>query len=192
MPHTLGQDYLDEAGRGFRHLKKLADKAIAQVSDEDFFQAPDPESNSIALIVKHIAGNLRSRWADFLTTDGEKTDRHRDQEFEIADTETRTAIVDDWEQGWSLVFETMASLTPADLEKTVFIRAEPHTVLKAIQRQLTHNAYHVGQIVFLAKHCRSVNWKTLSIPRGKTEEFNAKMRARFQPEKNANQPGARD
>jgi hypothetical protein len=183
MPNPLESTYLLDATREFRRLKKLADDAIAQVSGTDFFQTPDPESNSIALIVKHIAGNLRSRWTDFLTADGEKPDRLRDQEFDLTESETREALTEQWEQGWRLVFETMESLTAADLERTVLIRAEPHTVLKAIQRQLIHNAYHVGQIVFLAKHCRSSEWKTLSIPRGQTEQFNARMRERFQERK---------
>ncbi len=183
MPNLLEASYLEDATREFRRLKKLADDAMAQVADPDFFRALDPESNSIALIVKHIAGNLRSRWTDFLTTDGEKPARHRDQEFKATDTETREALTERWERGWSLVFDTMESLTPADLETTVLIRAERHTVFKAIQRQLTHTAYHVGQIVFLAKHCRSSGWQALSIPRGKTEEFNARMRERFGEEK---------
>lgn len=180
MAERLEDTYLAEATEQFRYLKKMADKAIAQVPADDFFRTPDAESNSVALIVKHIAGNLRSRWTDFLTTDGEKPDRHRDQEFETADQDSQEALLKQWETGWSLVFETMESLTPADLEKIVLIREEPHSVLKAIQRQLTHNAYHVGQIVFLAKQLRSADWRTLSIPRGKTEEFNAKMRERFQ------------
>lgn len=180
MAEGLEGRYLAEAAQQFRHLKKMADKAIAQVPADDFFRAPDAESNSIALIVKHIAGNLRSRWTDFLTTDGEKPDRHRDQEFETTDNDSQEALLKQWEAGWLLVFETMQSLAPADLEKTILIRDEPHSVLKAIQRQLTHNAYHVGQIVFLAKQLRSAEWTTLTIPRGKTEEFNAKMRERFQ------------
>jgi hypothetical protein len=183
MPNPLEGIYLEDATREFHRLKKLADDAMAQVRDPDFFRAPDPESNSIALIVKHIAGNLRSRWTDFLTTDGEKPDRHRDEEFEVRDTETREALSERWERGWSLVFDTMESLTAADLDTTVLIRAEPHTVLKAIQRQLTHAAYHVGQIVFLSKHCRSSGWETLSISRGQTEEFNVKMRERFSIDK---------
>ena len=179
IAETLQEAYLAGAAHEFRRLKKLADDALAQVSDADFLRRPDAASNSVALIVKHVAGNLRSRWTDFLTTDGEKPDRHREQEFEIAGEDTREALRNRWEQGWTRVFETMESLTPADLEKTVLIRSEPHSVLEAIQRQLTHNAYHVGQIVFLAKHLRFGEWKTLSIPRGKTEEFNARMRERF-------------
>jgi uncharacterized damage-inducible protein DinB len=179
MAERLEDTYLAEATEQFRHLKRMADKAIAQIPADAFLHAPDAESNSVALIVKHIAGNLRSRWTDFLTTDGEKPDRHRDQEFETTDHDSHEVLLKQWETGWSLVFETMESLAPADLEKTVLIREEPHSVLKAIQRQLTHNAYHVGQIVFLAKQLRSADWKTLTIPRGKTEEFNAKMRERF-------------
>lgn len=179
MPTPLESTYLRDATREFRRLKKLADDAVAQASGKDFFRAPDPESNSIALIVKHIAGNLRSRWTDFLTADGEKPGRRRDQEFALTEEETREALIERWEQGWSLVFDTMENLTPADLDKTVLIRAEPHSVLKAVQRQLVHNAYHIGQIVFLAKHCRFSGWKTLSIPRGETEQFNTKMRERF-------------
>lgn len=179
MAETFEEAYLAGAAREFRRLKKLADDALAQISGADFFHRPDAASNSAALIVKHVAGNLRSRWTDFLTTDGEKPDRQRDQEFEIAGEDTREALLHRWEEGWKRVFETMESLATADLAKTVFIRGEPHTVLEAIQRQLAHNAYHAGQIVFLAKHLRSGEWKTLSIPRGKTEEFNARMRQRF-------------
>ena len=179
MAETLEEAYLAGAEREFRRLKKLADDALAQISDAEFFLRPDASSNSAALIVKHVAGNLRSRWTDFLTTDGEKPDRRRDQEFEIAAEDTREALLHRWEQGWRRVFETLESLAPADLERTVFIRSEPHSVLEAIQRQLTHNAYHAGQVVFLAKRLRAGEWKTLSIPRGKTEEFNARMRDRF-------------
>ncbi len=179
MAETLEQAYLAGAAREFRRLKKLADDALAQISGADFFHRPDASSNSVALIVKHVAGNLRSRWTDFLTADGEKPDRHRDREFEIAAGDTREALLHRWEEGWRRVFETLESLAPADLAKTVFIRGEPHSVMEAIQRQLTHNAYHAGQIVFLAKRLRAGEWKTLSIPRGKTEEFNARMRERF-------------
>ena len=180
MEDPLAQSYLTDATREFHRLKSLADKSITQVANDDFFRTPDTESNSIAIIVKHIAGNLRSRWTDFLTSDGEKPDRHRDQEFEVGDDDTRTSILDAWEQGWRLLFEAMESLTPADLSKTILIRAEPHTVLQAIQRQLTHQAYHIGQIVFLAKHFQSAGWQTLSIPQGGSEEFNESMRERFE------------
>ncbi len=183
MAETLEQAYLAGAAYEFRRLKKLADDALAQISEAEFFHRTDASSNSVALIVKHVAGNLRSRWTDFRTADGEKPDRRRDQEFEIAAGDTREALLHRWEEGWLQVFETMDSLAPADLEKTVLIRSEPHSVLEAIQRQLTHNAYHAGQIVFLAKHLRAGEWKTLSIPQGKTEEFNARMQERFRAAK---------
>jgi hypothetical protein len=176
----LRQHYLEEAVRQFRGYKRLADGAIQQLKDEELFVTLDPESNSIAILVKHIAGNIHSRFTDFLTSDGEKPDRHRDQEFEMTPSTSRAEIMRWWEQSWELLFSTIQSLSPADLERTVTIRAEPHTVLQAINRSLAHHASHIGQIIFLAKHLRSNEWKTLSIPRGKTEEVNAQMRAKFE------------
>lgn len=167
--------HLDDAILQFRKLKQLADKALAQVGDQDFFATLDAESNSLALIVKHVAGNSRSRWTDFLTSDGEKADRNRDSEFVIEKDDTRASLLSRWDAGWRILFDALAPLTPDDLERTVLIRGEPHTVLQAINRQLTHYAYHVGQIVFLGKHFAAENWQTLSIPRGKSEEFNAAM-----------------
>jgi len=172
---SLAAHYIDEARRQFRGHKRLGEGALAQLTDEQLFITLDPESNSVAIVVKHLAGNMRSRFTDFLTTDGEKPDRHRDQEFELTAKTTRTEIMQWWEQGWSCVFAALDSLTPEDVMRTVFVRHEPHTVLQAINRQLAHYAYHVGQIVFLAKHFRSTDWKTLSVPRGKSEEFNRKM-----------------
>jgi Protein of unknown function (DUF1572) len=163
--------YLDEAHRQMRGHKRLAEGAMAQLKDEELFVTPDPESNSIAVIVKHMAGNMRSRFTDFLTTDGEKPDRYRDQEFELSPATTRGDLTKWWEQGWARVFEAIESLKPEDLMLRVTIRGEPHTVLQAINRQVAHYAYHTGQIVFLAKHIRSGKWTTLSIPRGKSEEF---------------------
>jgi Protein of unknown function (DUF1572) len=163
--------YLDEAHRQMRGHKRLAEGAMAQLKDEELFVTADPESNSIAVIVKHMAGNMRSRFTDFLTTDGEKPDRYRDQEFELSPATTRGDLTKWWEQGWARVFEAIESLKPEDLMLRVTIRGEPHTVLQAINRQVAHYAYHTGQIVFLAKHIRSGKWKTLSIPRGKSEEF---------------------
>lgn len=163
--------YLEDAIAELRKYKKFADRAVAQVIDEDFFRQLDPESNSIGLIVKHVSGNLRSRWTDFLTTDGEKPDRNRDAEFEKADSDTRESVHARWEDGWRTLFAALEPLTDADLERTVMIRGEPHTVVQAINRQLTHYASHVGQIVFLAKHFAGDRWKTLSIPRGKSREF---------------------
>jgi len=163
--------YLEDAVRQFHGQKKLAEKALAQVSDDEFFHRLDPGSNSIALIVKHLAGNMRSRWTDFLTSDGEKPDRHRDSEFEVAESDTRSELMGRWEQGWGCVFGAVEALKPEDLGKTVAIRGEPHSVLKAVNRQLTHYAHHIGQIVFLAKHLAGPRWKTLSIPRGQSEEW---------------------
>jgi hypothetical protein len=163
--------YLDEAHRQMRGHKRLAEGAMAQLKDEELFVTLDPESNSIAVIVKHMAGNMRSRFTDFLTTDGEKPDRYRDQEFDLSPATTRGDLTKWWEQGWARVFEAIESLKPEDLMLRVTIRGEPHTVLQAVNRQVAHYAYHTGQIVFLAKHIRSGKWKTLSIPRGKSEEF---------------------
>ncbi len=171
----LGTLYIDEAFRSLRGHKRLADDAIAQLSDEQFFAVPNAESNSVAITVKHISGNMRSRFTDFLTTDGEKPDRNRDQEFIVAADATRAEILAAWEKYWQLVFDTLNEISPEDLERTVTIRSEPHTVLQAINRQVVHYAYHVGQIVFLAKHWKGAGWKTLSVPRGQSEQFNAKM-----------------
>jgi hypothetical protein len=176
----LRQHYLDEAARQFRGYKRMAEGAIEQLKDEDLFVTLDPESNSVAILVKHIAGNLRSRFTDFLISDGEKPDRHRDTEFEMAASTSRAELMRWWEQSWEIVFSTIKNLSPGDLEKTVTIRAEPHTVLQALNRSLAHHASHVGQIVFLAKHLRSAEWKTLSVPRGKSKEFDAEMRAKFE------------
>jgi hypothetical protein len=163
--------YLNEVHRQMRGHKRLAEGAMAQLKDEELFVTLDPESNSIAIIVKHMAGNMRSRFTDFLTTDGEKPDRYRDQEFELNPATTRGDLTKWWEQGWARVFEAIESLKPEDLMLRVTIRGEPHTVLQAVNRQIAHYAYHTGQIVFLAKHIRSGKWKMLSIPRGKSEEF---------------------
>jgi hypothetical protein len=172
---TMAEHYLDEVRRQFRGHKRLGEGAMAQLKDEDFFVTLDAESNSIAVIVKHLAGNMRSRFVDFLTSDGEKPDRHRDREFEIGPATTRDEVIGWWETGWGHLFNALESLTPDDVMKTVTIRAEPHTVLQALNRQVAHYAYHVGQIVFLAKRLRSAEWKTLSVPRGKSAEFNAAM-----------------
>jgi hypothetical protein len=167
--------YIDEAFRSLRGHKRLADAAIAQLSDEQFFAVPDPESNSVATIVKHLAGNMRSRFTDFLTSDGEKPDRNRDREFVTHADAKREEVLRSWEQNWQLVFETLNSLNSGDLERTVTIRGEPHSVLQAINRQVAHYAYHVGQIVFLAKHWKGAEWTTLSVPKGQSEQLNAKI-----------------
>lgn len=170
------EHYLPDAVGQFRGLKKLAEGAVAQVADEDLVITLDEESNSVAVIMKHLAGNMRSRWTDFLTSDGEKPDRHRDAEFVIEAGDTKDRILEQWEAGWRCLFEALAPLTGEDLSRTVLIRGEPHSVVQAINRQLTHYAYHVGQIVFLAKHLAASRWQSLSVPRGKSEEFNAVMR----------------
>jgi Protein of unknown function (DUF1572) len=159
-----------------RFYKKLGDRAMAQVSDEGLAAALDVESNSIAVIVKHLAGNMRSRWTDFLTSDGEKPDRDRDSEFE-APPKTREELLAMWESGWRLAFDSLAPLTDADLSRTIYIRGEAHSVTQAIHRQVAHYAYHVGQIVFLAKHFAGPDWNALTIPRRKSAEYNARVAA---------------
>jgi uncharacterized protein DUF1572 len=181
LQESLGSHYLKDAVAQFRSLKALADKALAQVTDAEFFVILDPESNSIATIMKHLAGNMRSRWTEFLTSDGEKPDRNRDGEFEMDPGETKTALLERWEAGWQCLFGAIEHLDESDLAKTALIRGEKHSVIQAINRQLTHYACHVGQIVFLAKHLRSKDWQSLSIPRGKSLEFNASMSRSQQP-----------
>ncbi len=179
MSEKIIINYSDDALKSFRSYKKLAERAIEQVTDEEFFAAIDEEANSIAVVVKHIAGNLRSRWSDFLTTDGEKDFRDRDTEFEIT-LDTRESLMEFWETGWQTLFDAIEPLTADDFSRTVTIRGQPHTVVEAINRQLTHYAYHIGQIVLLAKHFRSTEWKTLSVPKNRSAEFN-----RFLAEKQA-------
>lgn len=176
----LGAIYLDEAFRSLRGHKRLADGAIAQLSGEQFFAVPDAESNSVAIIVKHMAGNMRSRFTDFLTTDGEKSDRNRDTEFIIAANATRAELLDVWENNWQIVFDALNALSGDDLVREVTIRSEPHTVLRAINRQVAHYAYHVGQIVFLAKHWKGAEWKTLSVAKGQSAVVNAAMKAKYE------------
>ena len=164
--------YLDEARRSFRGYKRMAEGAMAQLTDDEFFRLIDPDANSVAIIVKHMVGNMRSRFTDFLTSDGEKPDRHRDTEFEINAGTTRAEVMSGWDNGWQIVFAAIDPLTGEDLGRTVTIRNEPHSVLQAIHRQSLHYGYHIGQIVFLAKHLKGSAWKSLSIPKGKSEEFN--------------------
>lgn len=173
MPDPVRADFLAQSIAVFRMYKDLGDKAMAQLaSDDELFHVLDPESNSVAIIVKHLRGNMRSRWTDFLTTDGEKADRHRDEEFISREGVGRGEVLAWWEEGWGHVFAALESLREDDLARTVTIRGEPHTVVQAIQRQIAHYASHVGQIVFLCKHLRSSEWRTLSIPRGRSEEYN--------------------
>jgi len=171
MNDSFTKHYLDDSLITFRAYKKLGEKAFAQVTDEEFFRALDEESNSIAVIIKHMVGNMISRWTDFLMSDGEKPDRNRDMEFVITPDATREDLTEAWERGWSVVFNALEPLQPADFEKKVYIRGQEHSIVEAINRQLTHYAYHVGQIVFLAKHFKSADWKTLSVPRNKSAEF---------------------
>ena len=172
MIEQIIENYKTDTIEAFRNYKKLAERAIEQVETDEYFKMIDAESNSIAVIVKHLGGNLRSRWTDFLTTDGEKPGRNRDGEF-ISDADTPESLTELWETGWNALFETLESLTTADFGKIVQIRGEDFTVIKAINRALAHAAYHVGQITFLAKHFRAKDWKTLSVPRGQSGEFNA-------------------
>lgn len=171
MSEKILQNFLDETIGGFRSYKKLAEQAVAQVSDEDFFKTIDRESNTIATIAKHVGGNLHSRWTDFLTSDGEKADRNRDAEF-VADGETRADVLRFWERGWTTLFESLQNLKIEDLDKIVQIRGEDFTVVKAINRAAMHTASHVGQIQFLAKHLRGEKWETLSVPKNKSAKFN--------------------
>jgi Protein of unknown function (DUF1572) len=168
--------YVEDSLDLFRYYKKLAERAIDQVTDEQLFAALDEEANSIAIVVKHLAGNMRSRWTDFLTTDGEKPDRDRDTEF-VNPPATREALLQAWEDGWGRVFQALEPLSDSDLGRTVTIRGEAHSVMQAINRQLTHYALHVGQIVMLAKHFAHDRWQTLSIPRNRSTDFNQRVAA---------------
>jgi hypothetical protein len=176
MAHQLTTSYIKDSIELFRFYKKLVERALAQCPDEGLFTALDEESNSIAIIVKHIAGNMRSRWKDFLTTDGEKPDRNRDTEFE-APPKTRTELMELWESGWKYLFDALEPLSDADVSRTVTIRTEPHSVMQAINRQVAHYSYHLGQIIFLAKHfaAQSGQWSAVTIPRKQSGDFNTRV-----------------
>jgi hypothetical protein len=176
MALQLTTSHLKDSVDLFRHYKRLAERALEQCPDEGLFTALDVESNCIAVIVKHMAGNMRSRWVHFLTTDGEKPDRNRDAEFEEP-PRTRAEMLTLWERGWGYVFEGLTPLTDADLNLTVTIRSEPHSVTQAINRQIAHYSYHIGQIIFLAKHfaAQQRKWSAITIPRRKSAEFNARV-----------------
>lgn len=179
MPHHFSTSYVKDATDLFRYYKRLAERAMEQCPDEGLFATLDAESNSIAVIVKHMSGNMRSRWRDLLTTDGEKPDRNRDTEFE-APPNTRADLLALWESGWQYVFTALEPLTDADLGKTVTIRTEPHSVMQAINRQVAHYAHHIGQILYAAKHFTTVktgSWTSLSVPRGKSKQFTADVAA---------------
>jgi hypothetical protein len=176
MPHQFTTSYIEDSLALFAYYKKLAERAIAQLTDDQLFATLDDETNSIAIIVKHMAGNMRSRWSDFLTTDGEKPNRNRDTEFE-APPATRAELLALWESGWSCVFAAIQPLTDADLTRTITIRGEAHSVLQAINRQLAHYPHHIGQIVLLSKHFARNRWQTLSVPRHGSADFNRKVAA---------------
>jgi len=176
MAHKFTTSYLEDSIALFRFYKKMAEGAIEQVTDEQLFATLDEEMNSIAIIIKHMAGNMRSRWTDFLTRDGEKSNRNRDTEF-LAPPATRADLMETWNVSWEKVFEALNPLSDADIERTVTIRGEPHSVMQAINRQIAHYAYHCGQIVFLAKHFKASEWKSLSVPRNKSAEFNRRVLA---------------
>jgi len=178
MALDLGALYLDDMRERFESYRSLAERAFAQTEPSERFIELSPGGNSIAHLMKHIAGNLRSRWTDFLTSDGEKPDRNRDTEFELGDGDDAQSLERAWNAGWELLFAALDSITPADLERTVLIRHEPHSVISAMNRALGHYAMHVGQIVLIAKHLRGERWQTLSIPRGGTEQFNKAMAKR--------------
>ncbi|MBS1842141.1 MAG: DUF1572 domain-containing protein [Acidobacteria bacterium] len=176
MAHERTDSYLKDSIGVLRYYKNLAERAMAQCSDSALFETLDAESNSVAIVVKHMAGNMRSRWTDFLTTDGEKPDRNRDTEFEAPAT-TRAELLRQWNAGWDIVFAALEPLADADLTKTVYIRGEAHSVMQAINRQIAHYPYHVGQIVFLAKHFGSDSWESLTVPRNQSAAFNADVAA---------------
>jgi hypothetical protein len=168
--------YVEDAVAVFRYYKRLAERAMGQVTDKQLFQVLDMEANSIAVVVKHMAGNMRSRWTDFLTTDGEKPNRNRDSEF-VDPPATRAALLAEWENGWNCLFRAIEPLTDADLARKITIRGEGHSVMQAINRQLAHYPHHVGQIVLLAKHFACDRWESLSVPRNKSTEFNRRVAA---------------
>jgi len=176
MAHQLTTSYLRDSVELFRYYKKLVERALAQCPDEGLFTELDTESNCIAIIVKHMAGNMRSRWLDFLTTDGEKADRNRDTEFE-APPKTRAELLELWESGWKYVFDALEPLSDGDVSRTVTIRTEPHSVMQAINRQIAHYSYHAGQITFLAKHfaAQAGQWTAVTVPRKQSADFNAKV-----------------
>ena len=169
---SVGEHFLEDALKSFRDYKKLAERAFEQVDEADLLRTIDDESNSIAVNMKHMAGNMLSRWTDFLTSDGEKPNRERDLEFVILPDTTKADLVAYWQKGWRCVFDAVEPLTAGDLMRIVKIRGQDHTVVQAINRQIAHYAYHVGQIVYLAKHFKSSDWQTLSVPKNKSAQFN--------------------
>jgi Protein of unknown function (DUF1572) len=180
MAHQFTTSHISDSITLFRYYKRLAERAMELCSEEALFATLDNESNSVAIVIKHMAGNMRSRWTDFLTSDGEKPDRHRDSEFEDA-PKTRAELIDIWEGGWKCLFEALEALSDEDANRTVLIRTEPHSVMQAINRQIAHYSYHVGQITFLCKHfcAEAGNWNSLTIPRKMSADFNARVSSRL-------------
>jgi uncharacterized damage-inducible protein DinB len=174
MAHQLTTSYLEDSLSMFRYYKNLAERAMAQVAEDHLATTLDDEGNSIAIVVKHMAGNMRSRWTDFLTSDGEKPDRDRDSEF-VVPANTRAEVMAMWEAGWDHVFQALGQLSDDDLQRTVTIRGEAHSVMQAINRQVAHYSYHCGQIVLLAKHFGNTNWQALTVPRNKSADFNQRV-----------------
>jgi uncharacterized damage-inducible protein DinB len=176
MPHQFTTSHLKDSIDLFRYYKKLGERAMAQCPEEGLFTMLDAESNSVAIVVKHMAGNMHSRWTDFLTSDGEKPNRNRDSEFEDPPT-TRAELMELWERGWKFLFDALEPLSDSDLTRTITIRTEPHSVTQAINRQIAHYSYHVGQIVYLARHFTGDKWQSLSVPKKKSAEFNRQVAA---------------
>jgi hypothetical protein len=176
MAHRFTTSYLEDSLSLFRFYKKMAERAIDQLTPEQLHITLDPEMNSIAVIIKHMAGNMRSRWTDFLTSDGEKSNRNRDGEF-VEPPATQEAVMQLWHDGWAIAFSALEPLSDADLARTVFIRGEPHSVMQAINRQIAHYSGHIGQIIFLAKHLQHESWKSLTVPRNRSAEFNQRVLA---------------
>jgi hypothetical protein len=172
-------DILSSTRREFASLRQLAERAMTQVDDEAFFRTLGDDENSVGLLAKHIGGNLRSRWTEIFTTDGEKPDRNRDGEFQRGDGDTRERVTATWQSGWEALEETLASLSPPDLDRTITIRSEPHTVSRALIRSLAHTAGHVHQIILLCRHWMGPDWQTISVPRGASKAFEQRMRDRF-------------
>jgi hypothetical protein len=192
----MKDDYLDSVKKQFEYYKMLGDKTFMQLEDDKLFWQYNEDSNSIASIVKHLWGNMRSRWTDFLTTDGEKEFRNRDAEFEN-DIQNREELLEKWNEGWNCLFNAINSLSNEDLDKIIYIRNQGHTVTEAINRQLAHYPYHIGQIVFIGKMLASNGWNSLSIPKGNSQTFNndkfskPKQRGHFTDEfLNSNNEGA--
>ncbi|MEJ2615183.1 MAG: DUF1572 family protein [Ignavibacteriaceae bacterium] len=175
--NSINEEYLHSIKINFEKYKAMGDKTFAQLEEKDFHYSPDEESNTIAVIIQHVSGNLISRFTDFLTSDGEKQTRNRDMEFEEQQL-TQTELIKKWNDSWKVLLDTLNNLTNEDLSKTIYIRKEAHSIVDALNRSLTHTAYHIGQIVYLAKHIRKNSWKTLSIPKGKSVEFNKSMEAK--------------